>query len=114
VYVGVSYTFNKTYYLSKKKNLVDATHQADRTEVFDLDSPHFLRDKSDERSIQTYHKFTSLVKLKKDFHDLFSENIPTGLEESHRASDLDPTPYPHSCLFLPQRPPFPRKLIPTK
>ena len=113
MYVGVLYAFNKTYYLSKKK-IVDATHQADRTEVFDLDSPHFFRDKSDECSIQTYHKFTPLVKLKKDFHDLFSENNPTGLEESHRASDLDLTPYPHSCLFLPQRPPFPQKLIPTK
>jgi hypothetical protein len=87
-------------------NFVDATHQADRTEVFDLNSPHFLRDKSDERSIQTFLKFTPLVKLKKDFHDLFSENIPTGLEESHRKA-IWTNALSHSCLLLPQRPPFP-------
>jgi hypothetical protein len=81
---GTFTLFIKFICLPKKKDLINATNQADRAKVFILNNPYFFRNKGNEGHIQTFDEFATFLELKKHLYNFFFDNIPARLEESYR------------------------------
>jgi hypothetical protein len=56
-------------------NLINATYQINRMQIFYLNNPYFFRNKENEGCIQNFKKLAVCMELKKDLHNIFDKSI---------------------------------------
>jgi hypothetical protein len=74
--------------LNLRNNLINATNQANRVKVSNLNNSHFLRNKGNEGHIQAFDEFATFMEPKKHLHNIFFDSIPARLEESRKKKTI--------------------------